>query len=219
MQLLVILSISCLYLCEQPMMSRPDSSTTPLHFSSQVLARSNCGSSCWSCCPTATTPASSPGRAPTESSRWPTRTRWPSAGASARASPTWTTTSWAALCATTMTRTSWLKCTASATPTNLTSKASRRRTRITQRTGGLLSTRLRCLTSSRTTATSPKWTSWVAILHLCPSPQATFSPLRQRTGTHPTAPSTPAQPWPGIPPLTPTWARTTEDDAFHTRTG
>ncbi len=189
--------------------------TPPLHSSSQVQARSSCGSSCWSCCPTATTRASSPGRAPMASSRWPTRTRWPSAGASARASPTWTMTSWAVLCVTTTTRTSWLRCTASATPTNLTSTASHRHTRITLQKGGLLSTRLRCRTSSPTTITSPKWTSWVAIRHPCPSPLATFLALRQRTGTHPTAPSILGHPWPGIQPPTPTWARTTEDDTFH----
>jgi len=182
-----------------------------LHVSSQARGRSSCGSSCWSSWPTATTLASSPGRAPTASSRWPTRMRWPSAGASARASPTWTMTSSVVLCATTMTRTSWPRCMASAMPTNLTSRASRRRTRTTQRRVGLLSTRLRCLTSSPTTATSPKWTSWAAILRLCPSPQATFLALRQHTGTHPTAPSILGHPWPDILLLTPTWARTTED--------
>lgn len=158
-------------------------------------------------------PASLPGRVPTASSRWPTRTKWPNAGVSARASQTWTTTSWAAPCATTTTRTSWLRCTASATPTNLTSKASRRHTRTTQEMVGLLSTRMRCLMSRPTTATSPKWTSWVAILHLCPSPLETFSAHRHHTGTHPTAPSILGQPWPDILPLTPTWARTTEHDA------
>ncbi len=38
--------------------------------------------------------------------------RWRGAGAGGRASPTWTTTSWAEPCATTTTRTSWPKCTA-----------------------------------------------------------------------------------------------------------
>lgn len=144
--------------------------------------------------------------------------RWPSVGASARASPIWTTTSWAALCATTMTRTSWLRCTASATPTNLTSRASRRHTRITLQKGVSLSTRRRCLTSSPTTATNPKWTSWGAILRHCPSPLAIFSALSQHTGTHPAAPFILGQPWQDIPPPTPTWAHTTEDQAFHTWT-
>lgn len=95
--------------------------------------------------------------------------------------------------------------------TNLTSRASRRHIRVTEQKEGLLSTRLRCLTSSHTTATNPKWTSWAAILHPCPSLLETFSALRHLTGTPPTARSILGQPWPDIQPLTPTWAHTTED--------
>ncbi|XP_075748491.1 uncharacterized protein LOC119171570 isoform X3 [Rhipicephalus microplus] len=54
----------------------------------KVADRSSCGSFCWSSSRTAATPTASPGRDKTASSSSSTRTKWPGAGASGRASPT-----------------------------------------------------------------------------------------------------------------------------------
>ena len=125
----------------------------------QEADKFNFGSSFSSYSPTAATRQQSRGRAPTVNSNLWTPTRWPDDGASARASPTWTTTSWAARSGTITTRTLWPKFTARGTPISLTLRDLLRPCSPRRPTRQPTNTSRTCL--YRATTIARNWISWL----------------------------------------------------------
>lgn len=167
----------------------------------QEVGRSSCGSSSWSYCPTAPMPAVSPGRGPMGSSRWRTPMRWPGAGESGRASPTWITTSWAGPSDITTTKTLWPKCMAKGMPTNLTSTALPRPCSRTPLSHPCTSTLLTSPTCLPTMPINRRWTLSLPTHPPCLSHPPASLEQRHNTGPPPRLGSTPTPVSPAI--LTP----------------